>query len=88
MPRGLPWSHHTVPTGKRPVFYAELALTHQTWQFGLVDLLPGKIQGRVSEWSDLFFQLRGGQDDLHLKLVNAPHSALGKGLRCRGANTS
>lgn len=87
MPRTLPWTDHLTAQGKRPLFYAKLALKHQAFTLGLYDLLPGPIQGRLAEWDDLFFQQRGGQDDVTLKVLNSPLAgSLGKAIRCRGAN--
>lgn len=84
MTRSLPWTNHENATGESPVFFAEIALAHQTVSFALADLLPGPIQGRIQAWDAIFYQHRGGQDDLKLAIVNAPYSALGKAIRCSG----
>lgn len=85
MPRTLPWTNHQNATGERPLFFARVEFNHQTVDLGLYDWLPGTIQGRVPKWDELYYQLRGGQDSIRLRLSNAPSAALGKALRCKGA---
>ena len=88
MPRSLPWSNHLTATGERPLFFAEVELSHQTWSLGLYDLVPGSIQGRLRRLDDLVYQLRGGNDRVGLYIDNSKFSALGKAARCRGKSNA
>ena len=69
MTRGLPWSNYTNPTGERPLFFVEIGFAHQTVAFGLYDVVPGPIQGRVLSWDEVFYQQRGGQDDVAPRII-------------------